>query len=142
MIDELTNQLKKDEGLRLKPYKDIVGKTSIGYGRNLDDVGISEGEADTLLWNDINIATKSLEVHLPWVTQLSEARRGVLVNMTFNMGLAGLEDFPRMLTCLKNGDFEGAAREMENSKWAKQVGARAQRLILQMRSDKWMYASS
>ena len=139
LIDELTKQLKLDEGLRLKPYRDSVGKLTIGVGRNLDDVGISEGEAETLLWNDINIAQRTLQVNLPWVAQLSEARRGVLINMTFNMGVGALMAFPKMLACLQAGDYEGTAKEMESSKWAKQVGPRAQRLIQQMRKDTWVY---
>jgi lysozyme len=139
IIDELSTQLKGDESVRLKPYRDSVGKLTIGVGRNLDDVGISQGEAEQMLWNDINMVVKMLTVHLPWVTQLSEARLGVLCNMCFNLGLERLQGFPRMLDRLKSGDFEGAATEMENSKWAKQVGARAQRLIVQMRTDQWVF---
>jgi lysozyme len=139
MEDELIKQLKGDEGFRPKPYKDTVGKLTVGYGRNLDDVGISEGEAATLLWNDVNIAIHTLKVKLPWVTQLSEARLGVLTNMCFNLGFDTLSQFSKFLTYLKNDDFEGAAQEMEHSRWAQQVGARAQRLILQMRTDQWIY---
>jgi lysozyme len=139
VIDELTTQLKADEGFRSKPYKDSVGKLTIGYGRNLDDVGLSQGEGDTLLWNDINLALHTVQVNLPWIAQLSEARRGVLVNMAFNMGMATLLCFQKMLTAVKNGDFETAAKEMEESRWAQQVGARAQRLVLQMRTDRWVF---
>jgi lysozyme len=146
MIDELTKQLKLDEGKVVnhegchKPYKDSVGKLTIGYGRNLDDDGISQGEAEIMLWNDINIAQHSLQVSLPWVTQLSEARFGCLVNMTFNLGLPTLLCFTKMLKAVQSGDYEQAAKEMESSKWAMQVGARAHRLALQMRTNVWQFA--
>jgi lysozyme len=141
MQEELTKQLKLDEAFRSKPYKDTVGKLTIGWGRNLDDVGVSQGEAETLLWNDINVATKSLRVSLPWVTTLSEARLGCLINMAFNLGLPTLLCFTKMLKAVEAGDYETAAREMESSKWAQQVGARAHRLAMQMRTNQWVYAN-
>lgn len=139
MTDELLKQLKQDEGFRGKAYRDTVGKLTIGYGRNLDDVGISEPEASALLWNDANLACRTLAVEMPWTRSLSEARRGVLENMCFNMGIATLKCFPKMLDCIQSGKYEAAAIEMENSKWAKQVGPRAQRLIQQMRTDQWQF---
>lgn len=139
MSDEIIKQLKLDEGFRSKPYRDTVGKLTIGYGRNLDDVGITDGEAEVLLWNDVNIATRTLKVNQPWTSQLSDARLGVLVNMCFNLGFPTLAQFQRFLTCLKNDNFEEAAREMEDSRWAQQVGDRAQRLMLQMRTDVWQF---
>ena len=139
MTDELLKQLKQDEGFRAKPYKDTVGKLTIGYGRNLDDVGISQGEAETMLWNDANIVIHSLKVNYPWVTQLSEARFGVLCNMCFNMGLATLSTFTKFLGSVHLGEYEAAAREMEMSRWAQQVGPRAKRLVQQMRTDQWIY---
>ena len=50
----LRSQLERHEGLRLKPYRDTVGKLTVGYGRNLEDVGISRDEADFMLDNDID----------------------------------------------------------------------------------------
>ena len=49
MLQDLIEDLKRDEGFRSHPYRDTVGKLTIGYGRNLDDVGISEREAEQLL---------------------------------------------------------------------------------------------
>ena len=54
--DIVKAQLKVDEGVKLKPYKDTVGKLTIGCGRNLDDIGISYTEVDYLLENDLNMA--------------------------------------------------------------------------------------
>lgn len=133
-LSPLKQQLKRDEGLRLFSYVDTVGKLTIGYGRNLADVGISSAEADYLLDNDIRKAEGELLQALPWVVNLDDARQAVLVNMAFNIGVHGLLGFRNMLSALEAGVYEEAAKEMEASRWAEQVGARAQRLIVQMRT--------
>ena len=92
-MEPLVDQLMRHEGLRLKPYRDTVGKLTIGIGRNLDDVGISRDEAMVLLKNDIDKTITALREHLPFYDSLSEARRNVLANMAFNMGIRGLLDF-------------------------------------------------
>ena len=134
---DIFEQLKRDEGLRLKPYKDTVGKLTIGIGRNLDDVGISEAEANYLLGNDVAKATSAIRQTLPWADDLNEARMGVLVNMAFNMGIAGLLKFPGMLGKLQRGLYEEAAAEMVDSAWYHQVGERAKRLVTQMQTGIW-----
>uniref|UniRef100_A0A6H1Z9S2 Putative glycoside hydrolase n=1 Tax=viral metagenome TaxID=1070528 RepID=A0A6H1Z9S2_9ZZZZ len=125
---KLSDLLRKDEGLRLKPYRDSTGHLTIGYGRNLDDNGISESEADILLQNDIIKATQEINQHLPVFYQLNEARRAVLINMCFNMGLTTLLKFKNTLKCIEVGNYAEASRRMLFSKWAKQVGNRAKRL--------------
>jgi lysozyme len=135
-ISCLADQLRRDEGWRTYPYKDTVGKQTIGYGRNLDDVGISPAEGDFLLANDIKAATVALESHFPWVMGLDSVRQGVLLNMVFNIGIGGLAGFKETLAKVEAGDYAGAA-QMLSSKWAQQVGHRAVRLALQMQSGEW-----
>jgi lysozyme len=135
---DITTQLIRDEGERLKPYKDTVCKLTIGVGRNLTDVGISHDESMLLLKNDIIKATAQLLARLPWVAQLDEARRGVLVNMTFNMGVDGLLQFKQTLAHIQAGQWNDAAADMLNSKWAQQVGDRAKRLAQQLITGQWM----
>lgn len=134
---DLITQLKRDERLRLKPYNDTVGKLTIGYGRNLEDKGISPAEADTLLADDIAEVKAQLDQYIPWARQLDDARYGVLMNMAFNMGIAGLMGFKHTLAMVQAGDYNGAAVAMLQSKWATQVGARATRLSVQMRTGEW-----
>ena len=128
MTMTLKEQLLRDEGFSSKPYRDTAGKLTIGIGRNLDDVGISKEEALYLLDNDISKATSALLQALPWVKDLDEARRNVLINMTFNMGIGKLLDFKYTLSLIKSGDYELASKNMQLSKWAMQVGSRAIRL--------------
>ena len=132
LMEKMREELMRDEGLRLKPYKDTVGKTTIGIGRNLDDVGISKEEAYDMLTNDIIRTSRSLDLDIPWWKTLNETRQRVLLNMAFNLGINSLLGFKNTLANIKAGNYEAAAVGMLNSKWASQVGARAQRLAEQM----------
>jgi len=137
MLEEIVKQLRRDEGVSLKPYKDSVGKLTIGIGRNLDDVGISNVEADLFLKNDINRTMAALDKDLPWWLSIDEARRGVLLNMAFNIGVTRLLGFHDTLNLVRLGRYVEAGDEMLNSTWAKQVGPRATRLSQQMKSGTW-----
>jgi lysozyme len=134
---DILEQLKRDEGLRLKPYVDTVGKITIGYGTNISD-GIDKGEAEYLLSNRLNEKKLELLRALPWVADLDEARRGVLFNMAYNLGVPGLLGFKRTLTLIKETMYAEAAAAMLQSKWAAQVGERAKRLSKQMETGQWI----
>ncbi len=129
----LRAELARDEGVRLKPYLDTRGKLTIGTGRNLTDVGISEDENDYLLNNDIHRAQVSLDTYLPWWRTLDSVRQRVIVQMCFNLGPSRLLQFKKTLPFIQNGRYEAAAREMLRSRWAQQVGQRAVRLAEMMR---------
>lgn len=133
-LQRMQDQLIRHEGLRLKPYHCSVGKLTIGVGRNLDDMGITEDEAMTMLDNDINRVVKVLLQHITTFDQLNEIRKRVLVDMGFNLGITRLMRFRRMLAALEIGDYDKAANEMLDSQWAKQVGVRASRLSRMMKT--------
>lgn len=135
---DIETQLRRDEGVRQFPYTDTVGKLTIGVGRNLADVGLSDAEIDFLLQNDIQKVTSILGSRLPYFNALDLVRQGVLVNMGFNLGFTRLERFNNMLAAFARGDWETAANEMLASLWAKQVGARADRLAEQTRTGQWV----
>lgn len=128
-VKKLVTELERDEGIRLKPYTDTVGKLTIGVGRNLDDVGISSQEARVLLVSDIRRATLDLDRALPWWEEkLSPNRQRALINMCFNLGLGRLLGFQKMLKALEEGRWQDAHDEALDSKWAVQVGKRANRI--------------
>ncbi|GGE75912.1 lysozyme [Streptosporangium jomthongense] len=131
----LRSQLEKHEGLRLKPYLDTVGKLTVGYGRNLDDVGITRDEADFMLDNDIEAVERQLETVSEY-RALDPVRQTVIANMCFNLGFRGLIGFKRMWAAIGQGNYKRAASEMLNSKWARQVGTRATELADVMRTGK------
>jgi lysozyme len=126
--DTLMQELVRDEGVRLKPYRCTAGKLTIGVGRNIDDRGITNAEAMYLLNNDVAICESELTAVLPNWRELSDTRQRVMLNMVFNLGRDRLSKFTKFIGCMKLGDFEGAAKEMMDSAWAAQVGQRAVRL--------------
>ena len=124
----LKAMLKKHEGFREKPYRCTADKLTIGYGRNLDDVGITREEAEYLLDNDIKKATFDALSIFPLLKSYSEARQAVLINMVFNLGKTRFRGFKNFIKAVKSEDWERAAVEMEDSLWYKQVGKRAKEL--------------
>lgn len=124
----LIEQLKVHEGVRQFPYVDTVGKLTIGVGHNLTDNGLSLPIIDRLLIEDLEQIHVELDRNIPEWCDLSENRRMVLLNMGFNLGIPRLLTFRRFLAALDREDYEVAAAEMLDSKWARQVGDRATEL--------------
>jgi lysozyme len=124
----LKDDLIRDEGLRLRPYKCTQGRWTIGYGRNLDDVGITRAEAEAMLAFDIARVRTDLDRALPWWRQLDERRQDALANMAFQLGVSGLLGFRKMLAALEVKDWPTAGKEARDSDWSKQTPARAERI--------------
>jgi lysozyme len=131
--DRLKKQLMRHEGVRVKPYQDSEGILTIGVGRNLEDKGLSESEVMFLLNNDIEEAYMECQRIIPGFRVMNSVRRQVLVNMAFNLGIPRLMGFKKMMAALRIGNYEEAAVEMLDSKWARQVGDRALELAEMMR---------
>ena len=125
---KFVSELERDEGNEPFPYTDTVGKITIGIGRNLSDRGLSQDEIQYLLKNDIDEVLADLDRALPWWREMTPARQRVLANMCFNMGLPVLLGFRNTLAYMARGNYKAAAAGMRASKWARQVGARAERL--------------
>lgn len=120
------------EGWRLEPYDDatgrvirpgdaLIGKITIGAGRNLTDRGITQAEGLVLLATDADIALIELDRIAPWWRQLSGGRQLALVNMIVNLGAPRLLKFRDMLAALQSGDYGQAAAEAMDSLWADQT---------------------
>ena len=156
--EALIDQLILHEGMKLQVYKDHLGIDTIGIGRNLEDRGITDGElsfmnmlkaevyeqgitethARFLLSNDIDIVEKELLKQKPIVKELNETRQMCLVDMGFNLGVPRLMKFKNMWEAIERQDFEWASAEMLNSRWAKQVGRRADNLAKAMENGDWI----
>ena len=136
-IDErrMLRQLTVHEGTRLSPYYCTAGKLTIGVGRNLDDLGITEVEAQFLLKNDYQRVLKECKWSLGYWSQLTGTRKMVMVDMCFNLGLPRLMTFQKMLGALEARDGTLAAKEALDSKWAGQVGERAERIAALYRGE-------
>jgi lysozyme len=134
------DQIKRHEGLVLHAYKDSLGYLTIGYGRLIDKAkhgGISEGEAEYLLQNDVSIVLAALHRNIPFFDSLCVPRQAVLVNMAFQMGIQGVQKFKKTLSLVEMGLYDEAADNMLKSLWAKQTPNRANEMAEQMRTGQW-----
>ena len=136
-MNKLIDILKKHEGLRLKPYLDSVGKLTIGVGRNLDDNGIRQIEAEFMLENDIKATIKECE-KFTWFDSLNEARKTVIISMVFNIGMPVFKTFKKTISHIETHDFFPASVEMMRSRWADQVGNRAVELSKMMQTGNYV----
>ena len=144
-VTNLIDALKRDEGLRLTPYNDTRGFTTIYYGHNLDanplpDAVIqaaNEATAAVVLAADVARIQLKLFKDLPWIQQKPLVIQGVLLNLAFNIGVAGEEAFHHMLGDIQAGNYEQAAIAGAQSAWYTEVGDRAKRLMEQLRTGEW-----
>ena len=147
--DLLMEKLIAHEGLRLQVYEDSLGIATIGIGRNLEDrgitpeelewmdipnmaivhtMGITEADAMYLAQNDVQIVEEELLRSHPCVENLDAVRQLILVDMAFNMGVPRLGKFKKMWAAIHENNFEEAAKEMLDSRWANQVNSRSTKL--------------
>jgi lysozyme len=121
-------------GKALLPGMTLIGHPTVGIGRALDRKGLTKPETVYLCNNDMDGVDAELNEAFGWYAALDPVRSNVLASMSFNMGLHGLAAFHNMLTAVQQGKYAQAAEEMLASKWAGQVGDRAKRLALRMRT--------
>jgi lysozyme len=144
MRAELTRQLKGDEDVKPQAYTDHLGFLTIGVGRLIDarkpGSGLRPAEIAFMLNNDIDDRIEQLTRRLPWFQDLDDARKAVLLNMSFQMGVEGLLGFKNTLKLVEQGNYESAAENMLKSLWAKQTPARAKRMADQMKTGQWQYS--
>lgn len=127
--------IKSHEGFSSKIYKCTAGANTIGYGRNLDDGGITQAEADFMLDNDIAKCKSQLE-KFTWYTRQPPDVQSALVNMCFNLGITRLLQFKKMIAALEVHKYNIAATEALDSAWAKQVPNRAKEIIAVLREGR------
>ena len=143
ITDKVIERTKRFEGFEDKPYKDTVGKITIGYGRNLEANPLSLSElmilfsrtewkskrdaeewAEVLLKRDLERHTSELRHSFPLEEQPDNVR-DVLIDMGYNLGVPTLMSFKGMLHAIHNRDYKQAAIELLDSKYAEQVKTRA-----------------
>jgi lysozyme len=131
-MEDVKKWIKSDEKLKTHLYKDNMDKWTIGFGRNIEDNGISPEEANFLFENDFARCQKELSPY-PWFVNQPENVQAALLNMCFNLGIPKLLGFRKMIVALTCKDYNKAAMECLDSKWAIQVGDRAKRVSLMIR---------
>ncbi len=153
-MEETLKRLKFHEGLNLMPYKCPAGFLTIGYGHNLitnpltdEDKkvlgdwakGITLNGAAYLLKKDVRRAYRECAAAFGFWKALDDERQYALVDMAFNLGMNRLLNFKKMIAALEIGDYQGAAKEVLNSKYAADVGKRAKRIARTIEKGEFCY---
>ena len=125
-----------NEGYRQHVYKDSMGIPTIGIGFNLEE-GFTKEESMLILRLRLSKLITELCDRVPVFTDLSQIRKIVLLDMAYNLGVPGLLKFRKMLAALCERDYQLAAKEMLDSRYASQVKGRAQRNALMMETGEW-----
>lgn len=138
-MTKLVEQLKRHEGVRTHAYKCSANMITVAVGRNIDEnggLGLSVDEIEYLLENDIKRCKQEL-ISFPWFAEIDSVRQDALVNLCFNLGITRLLGFKNALTAMSIGDYDKAADEFMDSRWAKQVGSRANEVCEMIRSGNY-----
>jgi len=141
MMTDLQQMLIQQEGTgprkgpRFLPYLDTVGKVTIGYGRNLDDKGISPETALSFFNEDIADAIEDVRHVCSIYDALSRPRQLVMVSLAFNLGRIRLGKFVRFLGALHREAWDEAADELLDSAAATQAPVRYQHLAAMLRDN-------
>ena len=141
-VDKLREQLKIDEGIEHKIYKDHLGYNTVGIGHLILDgepefdmeVGeeITDERVNELFEKDVEIVLGDCRKLYPYFDELPEEAQQIIANMMFNMGLPRLSKFKMMKAAVDQKNFREAASQMKSSKWYFQVKNRADRLVNRM----------
>jgi lysozyme len=136
-MSRLIEILRRHEGVKNTLYKCTSDKWTIGVGRNLEDVGLSEEEIDMLLLNDIVRTKELMDDYIPWHRDLDQVRQEALINFVFNVGIGTTMKFKNAMAALEEHDYDTAATEMLDSNWAKQVGSRAEEVTQMIKTGEY-----
>jgi lysozyme len=136
-IGRLDQSIELGEGCKLTAYKDTEGIWTIGWGTNLQSLRIDQELADKWKTEKIKSVIVSAKMFPEWQFLDTDARQNVFIEMVYNMGPMRVSGFTEMRKAITKQDWETAAKEGLSSKWATQVGQRANRLMEMLRTGQF-----
>jgi lysozyme len=133
VMSTLEAEIADDEGFRENVYRCSAGKLTIGYGYNIS-AGMPQDEALVLMRFRLTKIDYELSRRFRWYNDAAEEQKRALINMAYQMGVPGLNQFSKMLSAAAAGDWELAADMALDSKWAQEDSpARAERVAAMLR---------
>ena len=127
-MKDLLESIKHHEGFVEHVYDDSLGIPTIGYGFAIKDLILEEDLCDEILLRKLHILGRSVMGKFPFFDSLPSECKSVLMEMCYQLGVRGVSKFKKALKAMDDGDWEKAADEMLDSKWAKQTPRRAKEM--------------
>lgn len=149
-FDDIFNFIKEHEGYRPGMYKDTRGIPTIGIGFNLmrpdakviarqagvnyDNIlsgaeSLTDSQIKSIFEITLKIAYSDAKKWVPIFDGLPRDIKLAVLDMSFNLGFTRLNKFVKTREFILSKNFTKAAEELQKSKWATQVGKRAQNII-------------
>jgi lysozyme len=122
---QLFESVKSHEGFRSEVYEDTLGFDTIGYGFAIKDLKMDEDIAGIILERKLLSLIIRVYNRFPWVPIAPDAIQEVVIEMCYQLGVSGFSKFKKTIGYMKSVDYERAAAEMLDSRWAKQTPNRA-----------------
>ena len=133
-MKDLLSRIKYHEGYRSRVYKCTEGFDTIGYGFAIKDLELDEDIAEEILMQKVEKLIKRVRAKFDWLDSVPHEVQGVLVEMSYQMGLSNVSKFKKALHAMQMLQWKKAADEMLDSRWAKQTPNRAKELSNIIRS--------
>ena len=140
--------LVEHEGYKTKPYQDHLGNWTVGAGHKIVDkdtlAKLNKGESieyqpEQLMGffeKDYNTAYTGAKQNFKDFDSYPDELQHALLSMNYQLGTEGTSKFEKMRKALDEKDWDKAASEAGNSKWAKQTPVRAAYLQSKLRQMK------
>ena len=128
MYNNLIERLKEHEGYREKVYNDHLGNPTIGYGFLVSSLRLDRETCDIILKQIVSRNVEEIKKSLPWFDEAHEDVQGVIIEMSYQLGIGGLLSFKNTLKFMKNKNWTLAAEGMRNSRWHSQTPKRCESL--------------
>jgi len=122
-MNKLVENIKASEGFVEHVYKDSLGIDTLGYGTKMP---LDKEEAELLLKHRLGKKINHLLQEKPIVLRLPQEKQEVLFDLSYQLGVNGLLKFKRMWLALESFQYEAAAVELLDSRYAKQTPKRAE----------------
>ena len=127
-MKDLLKRIKHHEGYRKSVYQCTEGYDTIGYGFAVKDLELDEDLAEEILIRKVEKLIKRVRSKFDWLDSVPREVQGVLVEMSYQMGLSGVSKFKKALHAMQMLQWKLAADELLDSRWAKQTPNRAKEL--------------
>ena len=127
-MDDLLKKIKEQEGFKSRVYKCTEGYDTIGYGFAVKDLELDEDIAEEILLRKLEKLIQRVRAKFKWLDTVPHEVQGVLVNMSYQMGVNGVSKFKKALHAMQMFQWKIAADELMDSRWARQTPNRAKEL--------------
>ena len=115
----LIDDIKKHEGFSPVVYQCTAGYDTIGYGKRIKYLQITEEQAEEWLEEELQNLKFVLADKYDWFLPAPQEAQDIVMNMNYQLGVSAFSKFKKTIKYIKVKDYKSASTEMLDSKWAR-----------------------